>query len=41
MFLDIKLNKVSSEISVEDGFKTIISGGILDSGKSLSSKIKI
>ena len=30
-----------SEISVEDGFKTIISGGILDSGKSLSSKIKI
>ena len=36
-----KKDTIESEISVEDGFKTIISGGILDSGKSLSSKIKI
>ena len=36
-----KKDSINSNISVEDGFKTIISGGILDSGSSLSSKIKL
>ena len=36
-----KKDSIDSNISVEDGFKTIISGGILDSGSSLSSKIKL